>query len=65
MRIHRVGLTAVLCVLGLAVGLAADPHVGTWKLNEGSSNLKGTARNHTVVYAEAGERQELQERVDG
>ena len=55
MRIHRVGLTAVLCVLGLAVGLAADPHAGTWKLNEASSKLKGTARNHTVVYAEAGE----------
>lgn len=55
MRIHRVGLTAVLCVLGIAVGLAADPQVGTWKLNEASSKLKGTARNHTVVYAEAGE----------
>ncbi len=55
MRIHRVGLTAVLCVLGVAVGLAADPQMGTWKLNEASSKLKGTARNHTVVYAEAGE----------
>jgi hypothetical protein len=55
MRIHRVGLTAVLCVLGVAAALAADPQVGTWKLNEANSKLKGTARNHTVVYAEAGE----------
>ena len=37
MRIHRVGLTAVLCVLGVAAALAADPQVGTWKLNEASS----------------------------
>jgi len=55
MRIHTVGLTAALCVLGMAVGLAADPQLGTWKLNEASSKLKGTARNHTVVYTEAGE----------
>lgn len=55
MRIHTIGLTVVLCVLGVAVGLAADPQLGTWKLNEASSKLTGTARNHTVVYTEAGE----------
>jgi len=55
MKIHTVGLTAALCVIGVAVGLAADPQLGTWKLNEASSKLKGTARNHTVVYAESGE----------
>jgi hypothetical protein len=55
MKIHTVGLTAALCVIGVAVGLAADPQLGTWKLNEASSKLKGTARNHTVVYAESGD----------
>jgi hypothetical protein len=46
MRIHTVGLTGALCVLGMAVGLAADPQLGTWKLNQANSKLKGTARNH-------------------
>jgi FlaG/FlaF family flagellin (archaellin) len=35
---------------------AADAQMGTWKLNEAKSKLApGTQKNHTVVYAAAGD----------
>src|SRR4051812_3833236 len=46
--------------IGLTVGLmfaagalyAADPMMGTWKLNETKSKIPaGTPKNHTVVYS--------------
>jgi hypothetical protein len=41
---------------GLAVCLAADPQLGTWKLNEGKSKFgPGAAKNHTVIYSPAGD----------
>jgi len=44
-----------LLVIGVAVCLAADANMGTWKLNEAKSKLSpGAAKNHTVVYAAAG-----------
>ena len=41
---------------GVALCLAADPNMGTWKLNEGKSKFSpGATKNHTVVYASAGD----------
>ena len=54
---------AGLCV-GVAVCLAADAHMGTWKLNEAKSKLSpGAAKNHTVVYEAAGD--SIKVTVDG
>ena len=53
MKIRTIGLSAALF---LAVGALCfgSPGLGTWKLNEAKSTLMpGTARNLTVVYAEA------------
>ena len=39
-----------------ALSLAADAMMGTWKLDEAKSKLAaGATRNHTVVYAMAGD----------
>ncbi len=41
---------------GLAICLAADPNMGTWKLNEAKSKIgAGGTKNHTVVYEAAGD----------
>jgi hypothetical protein len=41
---------------GLAICLAADPNLGTWKLNEGKSKLAaGATKYSTVVYEAAGD----------
>jgi len=41
---------------GIALCLAADAQMGTWKLNEGKSKLvPGMAKNSMVVYAAAGD----------
>jgi hypothetical protein len=41
---------------GLAVCLAADPNMGTWKLNEAKSKLAaGATKNTTVIYEAAGD----------
>jgi hypothetical protein len=50
---------------GAALCLASDnPNMGTWKLNEAKSKLApGASRNHTVVYAAAGD--EIKITVDG
>jgi hypothetical protein len=42
--------------VGAAVCLAADVHMGTWKLNDAKSKFSpGAAKNHTVVYEAAGD----------
>ena len=49
---------------GLAVCLAADPNLGTWKLNEAKSKLgEGAAKNSTVVYEAMGDNVKIT--VDG
>jgi hypothetical protein len=49
-------MTLVLCFIGIAVCLAADGFLGTWKLNEAKSKLApGTAKNSTVVYSTMGD----------
>jgi hypothetical protein len=59
-------ILACLAVLfaGVGVVLAAGAQMGTWKLNEAKSKFSpGATRNHTVVYAEAGD--DVKITVDG
>ncbi|HLY62875.1 MAG TPA: hypothetical protein VKV95_19185 [Terriglobia bacterium] len=52
----RTILTLALFVIGATTCLAADSHMGTWKLNETKSKLApGVTKNNTVVYEAAGE----------
>ena len=44
------------CFLGGALCFAADPLIGTWKLNEAKSKFTpGTTKNTMVVYEAAGD----------
>jgi hypothetical protein len=46
-------LAAALSFTAAAVCFAANPHMGTWKLNEAKSKLvPGMGKNTTVTYAE-------------
>jgi hypothetical protein len=52
MKTKALGLTLAFCFLGAAACLAADPHMGTWKLNEAKSKITpGTTKNTHVVYS--------------
>src|SRR5262245_22957064 len=52
----RAILTCVLVLAGVGLCFAADPNMGTWKLNEAKSKLNPAAgKNTTVVYAAAGD----------
>jgi hypothetical protein len=52
MKIKAIGLTVGFCFLGAAACLAADPQMGTWKLNESKSKITpGTLKNTQVVYS--------------
>src|SRR4030095_3666378 len=54
MKITRTMLVAATVWLTTAAGvLAANPHLGTWKLNESKSRLSGGTKNNTVTYTEA------------
>src|SRR5438094_8069909 len=55
MKITRTMLVAGTVWLATAVmALAANPHLGTWKLNESKSKLApGGPKNNTVSYTEA------------
>ena len=56
MKPRSVVLTALWCVLALAVSFAQDPNIGTWKLNEGKSKIApGMMKNNTVVYTAEGD----------
>ena len=49
-------LTLAALFVGLTVCLAANPQMGTWKLNEAKSKFSpGAAKNTTVVYEAAGD----------
>jgi hypothetical protein len=49
-------LTAVLCLAAGVIALAADPNVGTWKLNEAKSKFAaGAIKNVAVVYTAVGD----------
>jgi hypothetical protein len=56
MRLRTIGLTLALCLVAVAAALAADPNMGTWKLNEAKSKIAADApKNNTVVYEAAGD----------
>lgn len=54
---RNVVLTAlVMCLAGVTAAVAADPQMGTWKLNEAKSKFSpGAPKNMSVVYEMAGE----------
>jgi hypothetical protein len=54
MKARTILATLAGLFVGIAVAFAADPNMGTWKLNEGKSKFNpGATKNHTVVYAPA------------
>jgi hypothetical protein len=49
-------LTLAALFVGVTVCSAANPHMGTWKLNEAKSKFRpGATKNNTVVYEDAGD----------
>jgi hypothetical protein len=51
MKIRSIGLTLAFCFLGAAACFAADPHMGTWKLNDAKSKITpGTTKFNTVTF---------------
>jgi hypothetical protein len=64
MKLKAIVLTLVVLLAGSAVCFAADAQMGTWKLNEAKSKIApGMPKNHTVVYAAAGDKVKVT--VDG
>jgi hypothetical protein len=64
MKTRTILLTLAVCVFAVAVSFAANPNMGTWKLNEAKSKLPATAvKNNTVVYEAAGD--SIKVTVDG
>src|SRR5438045_9722286 len=61
----RIAVMALaLSFLAVAACFAANPHMGTWKLNEAKSKLApGMGKNNTVVYTEMKDKMEVT--VDG
>jgi len=57
MKARTVVLTFAMLVVGVTMCFAAaNPSMGTWKLNEGKSKLApGAPKNMTVVYEAAGD----------
>jgi len=57
MKKRTILLAVVAMLAAAAVSFAADDvNMGTWKLNEAKSKIAaGTTKNHTVVYAAAGD----------
>ena len=64
MKVRNIVMAAVVCLVGATASFAADANMGTWKLNEAKSKIgAGSPKNHTVVYAAAGE--SIKVTVDG
>ena len=61
----RIAIVAVaLSFVAAAACFAANPHMGTWKLNEAKSKLApGMGKNSTVVYSE--QKDKVKITVDG
>ncbi len=56
MNTRTMVLGAAFCFIAVTGIVAADPNVGTWKLNEAKSKVAaGAAKNTTVVYTVAGD----------
>lgn len=64
MRIRTVVFTLLMLFVGLTMCLAANPSMGTWKLNEAKSKFAaGMPKNQTVVYEAAGDK--IKGTIDG
>jgi phage gp45-like len=64
MRTRTILASLAVFLAGVAVGIAADANIGTWKLNEAKSKIgAGATKNDTVVYAAAGD--DVKITVDG
>ena len=56
MKTKTIGLTFAVCFLAVAACFAANPQMGTWKLNEAKSRFTpGATKNTMVVYEAAGD----------
>jgi hypothetical protein len=62
---NRIAVIALaLSFMAAGACFAANPHVGTWKLNEAKSKIAPeTGKNHTVVYTEMKDKMKVT--VDG
>jgi hypothetical protein len=57
-------MAVALSFMATVPGFAANPHIGTWKLNEAKSKLvPGMGKNTTVTYAE--QKDKIKITVDG
>ena len=56
MKTRSILIVAALCLAGLALAVAQNPNMGTWKLNESKSQLAaGMPKNNTVTYTADGD----------
>ena len=56
MRTRTILASAAVFFVGIGLCFAADPQMGTWKLNDAKSKFgPGATKNTTVVYAAAGD----------
>jgi hypothetical protein len=56
MKTRTILASLVVFLAGYALCFAADPNMGTWKLNDAKSKFSaGATKNNTVVYAPAGD----------
>jgi len=56
MKLRTSVLLLVTLLIGATMCFAADPNLGTWKLNEGKSKIAaGLPKNTTVTYDAAGD----------
>jgi len=63
-KLRAIALTLSVLFAGVGICHAADANMGTWKLNEAKSKINpGAPKNHTVVYAPAGD--SIKVTVDG
>src|SRR5580692_6579251 len=64
MKARSTVLTLVMLFVGLVMCFAANPSLGTWKLNKAKSKLSpGLPKNLTVTYAAEGD--DIRATVDG
>ena len=64
MKTRTILLAVAVLFAAVAACFAAEPNMGTWKLNEKKSKLSpGSGKNTTVVYAAAGD--SIKVTVDG
>src|SRR5262245_9069210 len=56
MRTRTILMAVAVSLAGFGLAIAADPQIGTWKLNEGKSKLApGATKNSTVGYTAVGD----------